>query len=92
MISKDAKAVVMADITLVQNPGHSHCFAIEDIRSEDFLYDDEERLHSFLSLSEQKKEDFNGKYKVRNVELLHQLHFIGVLMLLLRVITMRITS
>ena len=46
------------------------------VRSEDFLFNDEERLHSFLSLSEQRKEDSNGKYKVRDVELLHQLHFI----------------
>ena len=71
--------------------GKKPLLCYQGVRSENFLFNDEERLHSFLSLSEQQKEDFNGKYKDRDVELLHQFLY-GALVLLLRVITTRITS
>ena len=46
------------------------------VKQSDFIFDDESTMHSFLSLSEQGKENFKVKYKALPVDLLDQLHFI----------------
>ena len=45
------------------------------IKCKDFLFDDEDSLTTFLSLSEQGKEEFTKSYKVGSCDLLTQLHF-----------------
>ena len=44
------------------------------IKSKDYLFDDEDCLSKFLSLSEQSKEAFMDTYQVKSGELLTQLH------------------
>lgn len=45
------------------------------IKREDYLFDDEETLSTFLSLTEEKKRDFHTSYKVKDSELLTRLSF-----------------
>ena len=44
------------------------------IETKDFLFNDEDRLSTFLSLSEQSKGEFSGVYTAKSGELLTQLH------------------
>jgi len=44
------------------------------IKTKDFLFDDEEKLVTFLSLSEQAKQDFTDTYKVKYGKLLSELN------------------
>ena len=46
------------------------------VEQKDYLFNDQDTLESFLGLSEQAKEDFCNKYKVKDCKLLHELHFI----------------
>ena len=44
------------------------------IKRKDFLFDDEDRLNSFLSFSEHGKQEFCGSYAIKSGELLTQVH------------------
>lgn len=44
------------------------------IEARDFLFDDEDRLSTFLRLSEESKGEYAETYKVKSCELLTQLH------------------
>ena len=45
------------------------------IKQDQYLFDDEESLHTFLSLSEHNKQQYTNSYMVRDRELLNQLSF-----------------
>lgn len=45
------------------------------IKQEQYLFDDEQSLHAFLSLSEQDKQEYTDSYQVKDRDLLNELHF-----------------
>ena len=45
------------------------------IKRDDYFFDDEDTLSTFLSLSEEKKREFHTSYKVKDSELLTRLNF-----------------
>ena len=54
--------------------GGKYLLCYRGIKRKDFLFDDEDRLNSFLSFSEHGKQEFCGSYAIKSGELLTQLH------------------